>query len=419
MSQLQLTARNASPADLVAILNSQQASKLDVVAPATAIRSIGGQVSVDGTAAEMTGSGVTSAAGLYTPTLVFDDGLSKKLGIPRDYMRKMRDWRPDLVDRNVNGWLHGLPEPTLDPEFWPGNNVYPPDDRSFLLRLFRDDGSGTGVARALLSNSYALSMDNLDILTAVMRGVQATGLSTVCRTSDLSERRMRVRIECPDINVQAPGLAEGYRSPFDGGGGATRAGMASLEELRARYGNHHLFDDMTAPIAFIGFDLVNSETGGGAYTLVPVVVLLKCTNGMKVNREGMRKVHLGSKLAEGVVRPSLDTLRKAGELITAETRDTVQAWLTQDYLGQLVAGLEEKAARPIASPSTTVPAVCAGLGFTDDETRSVLDLFIAGGQPTAGGIMQAVSAYAQTVEDPDRAYDIEDKAVTAMEEAAK
>jgi len=416
MSQLQLTARNASPADLVIILNSQQASKLDVVAPATAIRSLGGQVSVDGTAAEMTDDGVTSAAGLYIPTDVFDDGLSSKLRIPRDYMRRMRNDRPDMVDANVNGWLQG------------GGNLvnegidlvpaYPADDRSFLLRLFRDDGTGTGVARALLSNSYALSMDNLDILTAVMRGVQATGLNTVCRTSDLSERRMRVRIECPDIHVQAPGLAANYRSPFDGGG-ATRAGIASLEELRARYGNHHLFDDMTAPIAFIGFDLVNSETGGGAYTLAPVVVLLKCTNGMKVNREGMRKVHLGSKLAEGVVRPSLDTLRKAGELITAETRDTVQAWLTQDYLGQLVNGLEEKAAKPVASPSTTVPAVCSGLGFTDDETRSVLDLFIACGQPTAGGVMQAVSAYAQTVEDPDRAYDIEDKAIAAMEEAAR
>jgi len=76
-------------------------------------------------------------------------------------------------------------------------------------------------------------------------------------------------------------------------------------------------------------------------------------------------------------------------------------------------------AQYVVAPAAQLIKKPAGLGFTDDETRSVLDLFIAGGQPTAGGIMQAVSAYAQTVEDPDRAYDIEDKAVTAMEEAAK
>lgn len=45
-------------------------------------------------------------------------------------------------------------------------------------------------------------------------------------------------------------------------------------------------------------------------------------------------------------------------------------------------------------------------------------MFILGGQPTAGGIAQAVSAFSQTVEDVDRAFEIELRAVEAMEMAA-
>jgi len=49
----------------------------------------------------------------------------------------------------------------------------------------------------------------------------------------------------------------------------------------------------------------------------------------------------------------------------------------------------------------------------------VFDFFIRGGQISAGGVMQAVTAYAQTVEDPDRAYDVERAGVPALEAAFK
>jgi hypothetical protein len=52
-------------------------------------------------------TGVTSAAWIYRPTKVADDGISAKLGINLAYLRRLRDQRPDLWDANVNGWLHG------------------------------------------------------------------------------------------------------------------------------------------------------------------------------------------------------------------------------------------------------------------------------------------------------------------------
>jgi hypothetical protein len=409
---MELTARNASASDLVALLNTQRAHKLDVVVPARNIGSHNGLILVRGAEAEITPDGVTPVDGSYRPTDVFDEGMSAKLAIPRQYLGRLRSERPDILDSTVNGLLHGRTRREADGTV---QNLYPADDRAFLLRLFRGD-EGAGVARAMLSDRYALSYDHLDLLTAVMKGISDAGINVISRVSDLSERRMRVRFEAPDVHAEAPGLLTGYRSPFDGGT-VRRAG--SFDELRQQYGAHHIFSEKEAPVAFMGFDFSNSETGGGAYTLTPVIEMVKCTNGWVMRKEGLRRVHLGARLEIGQVKPSMDTMRKAGELVAAETRDAVKQWLDKDYLLSLIAGLESTAGTPVASATTTVPAVCAGLGFTETEQKGILDMFIAGGQMTAGGIAQAVSAYAQTVEDADRAYEVELRAVEAMELAAK
>jgi hypothetical protein len=411
---VQLLARNATAADLVKILNDQKARKLDLVAPARNVWSKDGLLVVKNAEAQLTDDGVTTVNGTYRPTEVFDEGLAAKLGIPQQYMRTMRSTRPDILDANVNGWLHGRSVRKADGT---RDEIHKADERAFLLRLFRGDEGGEGVARALLSDRFGLSMDNIDVLTAVMAGIRTSGHQPLIRVSDLSERRMRVRFEFPDRNALAPGLLEGYRSPFDGERGIARAGM--FDQLRQQYGAHHIFNEKDAPVAFLGLDFSNSETGGGAYTLVPLIEMVRCTNGWVERKEGIRKVHLGSKLAEGQVKPSLSTLRKAADLVASETTDAVNTWLADGYLEGLIANRTEQAGVLVTSATETVPAVCQSLGFTPDEQKGILDLFVLSGQPTAGGLANAVSAYAQTVEDVDRAYEIELKTVDALEAAAK
>lgn len=412
---VQLSARNASPQDLVTILQSQQAAKLDVVAPADKIKSRHGELVVANTVAELTDEGVTTAAGTYRTTDVFDDGIAGRLRIPRDYYRRMRtEGRTDLLDANVNGWLHGRSRREADGTL---TTVHEPDSRAFLLRLFRGSDGGPGIARAILSDRYGLSMDNLDILMAVQKGITAAGEQPVVRVSDLSERHMRVRFEFPNLYQDAPGLLEGYTSPFEGGK-IRRAGTRDLEALREQFGPNHIFNNKDAPLAYLGIDLDNSETGGGAYSLVPVIGMVKCTNGWVMLREGIRKIHRGAVLAEGVVKPSLETIQAAGKLITSETADAVRQWLTPEYLAALVTSVEEKAAVRITRPTEVVPAVCSGLGFSPEETEGVLNMFIMSGMPTAGGVAQAVSAYAQTVQNVDRAFDLERQAMAALDAAA-
>src|SRR5712692_1416825 len=192
-----LTARNATAADLVAILQAQRAHRHDLVVPSTSVKSLNGMIVVKDAESQLTDSGVTTVNGTYRPTDIFDDGLSDKLGIPRAYLRKMRDSRPDMLDQAVNGWLHGRSRRTADGST---EQVHPADERAFLLRLFRGDDGGEGVARAMLSDRYSLSMDNLDVLTAVLNGIRDSGVNVTSRVSDLSERAVRVRFDAPDVN---------------------------------------------------------------------------------------------------------------------------------------------------------------------------------------------------------------------------
>ena len=71
--------RNATLADMVTILKSQRARRLDVVAPAAAIHAHEGNLVISGTVQQLTAEGVTSAAGTYRPTNSKDPGTALRL----------------------------------------------------------------------------------------------------------------------------------------------------------------------------------------------------------------------------------------------------------------------------------------------------------------------------------------------------
>lgn len=403
---LPVAARNATLGDLADILKTQQARKLDVVAPATAIRSQAGTWLIDGTDPVLDDDGVTNTAGRYRPTDQADGHLAEKLGIPRAYLRRLRAERADLYDANVNGWLHGTIEP-VEPAPIPDDMPEPmrsrlsdvldgaqptPDDRSFMVRCFRGD-TGDGIARALLSDRYRI-VDHLDVLTAALTGVRAAGGDVQVDTADLTDRKMTVRFTAPQIGALAPDLLDGYRSPFTGAEGADN------------------------PLIFAGLVLSNSETGGGAFSLTPQLIVEVCRNGMTMKRDALRSVHVGGQLDDGVVRWSEDTQRRNLDLVTAQTRDAVTTFLDVDYVRAKIDELSGRWNAPVDRPEETVRTVVSQLRFGEAAADAILGHFIAGGQPTAGGVVQAVTSYAQTVDDPDAASDLEAAAVDVLALAA-
>jgi hypothetical protein len=404
-----LTARNATLADMVAILRTQRARRLDVVAPASAIHAHDGSLVISGTVQQLMADGVTSAAGTYRPTRVAEEGIADKLGIHQAYLRRLRDrGRTDLWDANVNGWLHGDPLAG-----------HPGDDRNFLVRLFQPAGGDqAGVCRALLSDSYRV-IDNLDALMATLDGIRQAGADVEFDGLDLTERRLYARVVAPQIRAYAPALLAGYRSPF-GGRVYIPGGSWTPEQARqAAAGEGHGYEPGAEPVLFAGFVISNSETGEGAWSITPRIVALICGNGLQITADVARAVHLGARQDEGVIRYSADTAGKELAVITARARDAVATFLSPTYLQAKITDMERKAGVPVTRPGEAVRQVAQAARFTDEMAETILDHFIRGGQLTAGGVMQAVTSVAQTLDDADDASDLEAKALRALDVAAR
>ncbi|WP_337825212.1 hypothetical protein [Amycolatopsis sp. A1MSW2902] len=175
MSDVITTTSNSDLAAIADLLQRQRAQRLDVVAPAAAIRAEGGRLVVrDAGEPVLTADGVTARDASLAPNVVADAGIADKLGIPAPYVRHLRENNVELWDANVNGWLER-------------------DARSFLVRGLADEDGGEGIARAFLSEKYRI-VDNLDVLLATLEGLRSTGIEANVTGADLSEKRMYVRI---------------------------------------------------------------------------------------------------------------------------------------------------------------------------------------------------------------------------------
>jgi hypothetical protein len=350
--------RNATLPDLATRLDSQQQRKVDVVAPARAIRAQGGMLIVEQAERRITAEGVTSVAGTYEPTGVCESGIEA----------------PHLYDANVNEWLGR-------------------DGRKFLVRALSSEDGGAGQARAFLSNGYKI-IDNYDVLTAVLDGVRQAGVQVDIASCDLSDQRMYVRLTAPEIRGYAPYLLRNYRSPYSGRTGADN------------------------PTVFAGLLISNSETGCGSLSMTPQLTVQICDNGLPMTKDVVRAVHLGAKLDEGRVEWSDDTQRKTLAVYTAQARDTVRRFLDREYVEANIREIEKTSGAPVADVEETIKSVSKTLRFTEEQRKGIFDHFIRGGDLTAGGVLHAVTSYAQTVQDPDDAHELGAQGIRAMELAA-
>jgi hypothetical protein len=80
---------------------------------------------------------------------------------------------------------------------------------------------------------------------------------------------------------------------------------------------------------------------------------------------------------------------------------------------RVIADLTEKAGVKVEAVDD-VKDVTRRAGYTGADIDGILSHFVQGGQMTRGGIMHAATAYAQTVEDADSAYDVEQRATLLL-----
>ncbi|WP_457034379.1 DUF932 domain-containing protein, partial [Kitasatospora sp. P5_F3] len=374
ISLARTSTRNASLREIVGILKDQHPRKTDVIAPVQSIRAEGGRLIIDGAEHEITPDGVTSKAAEYKLTDVCESGVAEKLGIPVGYLRKTRHEAPELWDANVNGWLtHESREA-----------------KSYMIRTLRPgQDEDTGTARAFLSNGYRI-IDNLDILTAALTGVSDAGVRVRLDSCDLTDRKMYVRVVADEVRAYAPELLRNYRSPFTEARGADN------------------------PTVFAGFEISNSETGCGAFTIVPRLVVQVCDNGMTITKDAMKSVHVGGRQQDGVIRWSDNTQARTLDLVTSQTADAVRTFLDHDYVNRQLRDIQEKAGARIKDPEKTITTVSQRLRFTEERRADIFAHFIQGADLSAGGVLHAVTSVAQTLPDADEAHELESLGIRAM-----
>lgn len=388
MSNITDTIRNGELSAMVAQLQAQQDRRADFIVPASALQAENGLVRI-------TGDDTIT----LNPTKVMIDTLAE-------------GYRLDLPTRHLHDFHGGHDDPTValanlaafDAMVNARLAQAAANDKSFMVRTFTPgDGEPHGVGRAVLSDSYK-TMDNFDTLMGALQAINESGVQVEVQSVDLTETRMRVRLWAPAVQYIATEFLKGYRNPF-GNGPGSHGGYEKGEE----------------PIVFAGFELSNSETGGGALAICPRFMIQACRNGAKITQDLFKVRHRGARLEHGEIDYADDTKEAAHDLTIKMTRDAVRQFINPEYLERKIKELEVQAGAPV--PASQAPKVVEQVAksqqFSKAEAGSILDMFFNGGQMTAGGVMQAVTAAAQLVPDPERAAAMEDVAIDVMHEAAR
>lgn len=385
--------RNLEVAQLHRMVSDISAASVDLNIPASRLAFHDGQLELANVDPVLTDTGVADLNGRFSLTGTAVGHLGGLADIPPRYLRTCQATNVPLFDENLNSWMaHGkLSEKNVLVRILTGLDAESPDI--------------IGQARAFLSDRFDGSKDNLPLLLAVLDGIRQAGIAAdqLDIKGDLTEDRMYMIVRAPEITGYAHELLKGYVSPYGNGRGTAHGGL----------------DAENLPIIEAGLLIQNSETGGAALKITPRVVVRACANGLQQTVDSMRQVHLGAKLNEGQVEWSRDTRRAANELARSQATDAVKSFLNVSYVEKVIERMTEDAITPIKEVKKTIELVAKDQNYTEAEADSILNFFIDGGQRTAGGVMQAITAAVQQIEDPQRAYDIEATAVDAMKVAAR
>lgn len=387
------TIRHGDLATLAAVLEDRHARKVDIVVSSKSVHiDDDARMIVPGLDATIDDNGVTPTDGVLTISDPAVGALAERHAVPIKYARRMlADDQPALFAANFNTWLQA-------------------DDRKMFLRTFTtdDDRQHPGYLRSVLSDGYGV-IDDLDTLMAALDAARSVSTDIVVESVNLSERAMSVRFIAPQIQALAPVLLAGYRRPWG-------PGQAPWETESGRA--HGWYAEDERPVVFAGFDLRNSETGAGQWSLAPLIMERACRNGLVFTSDRFARTHIGARMADGIVRYSQDTQAKNVDLIRSMTADTIRTFLDVDYVKAKIAEIELVSGTPVERPDTVIETIARKLRYSDDERQTILAHFIAGGQSTAGGVLQAVTSAAQMITNPDRATEVESSGLDAMAMAA-
>lgn len=288
---------------------------------------------------------------VYEPTEHFHEQVAEKLSIPKGYYDRMKIKGLALLDDSVNFWLNK-------------------EQKTRLIRTFETDEAN--IARAFLSNSYSI-IDNLQVLTETLEAIKQTGLHVEIVGAELSEKRMYLKVICPEVEIKANEMLKHY-------GRAVGVDMG----------------------VFSGFLLQNSEIGAGAFQIMPRGVVKVCMNGMVNVSDALRAVHLGGKL-DAIDFSRNEAVKAANlRLIKEQVKHAVKVFLSKSYLTKLVNVYTELGSKEIVAPiPNVIQTIANNYKLSEDRKNNLLNYFIKQGDNRVIGIANAITEECQTLRDAD------------------
>lgn len=151
----------------------------------------------------------------------------------------------------------------------------------------------------------------------------------------------------------------------------------------------------------------NSEVGCGSCSVSGLVWRLACLNGMKT-QEAFRRNHVGRKIEDNDMLWADDTRAADDKAILLKVRDMVRAVVDETRFRQNIntmAGLSRIVIS--GNPELAVEVLAQKVGVSEEERGGILRELIKGGDLSAWGMLNAVTAQSHTAKNYDRAVEFE------------
>ena len=232
-----------------------------------------------------------------------------------------------------------------------------------------------GNARAFLSAKYR-AMDNLPILASVLPVLQEEqGIDWQGASMEVTDSRLYLKL----VNQRVQGEVK------------------------------------VGDIVQAGVLITNSEVGLGAFRVQPLMFRLVCSNGLVTPDQSAGRMarHVGGVLGgngsdEAFEWLADDTLAARSDATIKEMRDVIRASLSEAFFSKALDTARGAAATRInGDPSKAVEWVQDKYGLTDEERGGVMRNLIEGADLSLWGLVNSITAMAQTVDSYDRSTELE------------
>jgi len=303
--------------------------------------------------------------------------LASYIDVPFRYIKRMRDEEaPELMCKNLNHWLKRVPEKS----------------KGRLLRSLKsvEDGSaGNEVKfRSFHSDRYSI-FDDEDLFAACFgQGHDNPATAEHYRKmSPLGRLQSKYGLDIVSMNITDNKFYLKVTFPH------LRADVATVGEV--------------GDIVQYGLSIGNSEVGKGAIHVDGLLYRLICSNGMVVGKTLNRR-HLGQRNEFGEVAMRDDTRIAYKDAMFKMIRDVIEDTSNEVAFKQVTESIRlAQDSDQIVRPIKAVEYASKELSLSSSEAEKVTESLIMNRDYSQWGMVNAITATANVVDDYDRASELE------------